>query len=66
MISLIPDQKNIAVRTGYHCAPLIHTYLKDNEYNGTVRASIGRYTTREELDYFVQAVKELAEEGDGV
>lgn len=63
---ILDEDYNIAVRTGYHCAPLIHTYLKDNEYNGTVRASIGRYTTREELDYFVQAVKELAEEGDGV
>lgn len=60
---IFDEDYHIAVRTGYHCAPLVHRYLKDNVFNGTVRASIGRYTTEEELEYFVQAVKELAEEG---
>ena len=60
---IFDEDYHIAVRTGNHCAPLVHRYLKDNVFNGTVRASIGRYTTEEELEYFVQAVKELAEEG---
>ena len=51
---------NIAVRTGYHCAPLIHKYLKDEDYAGVVRISLGKFNTKEEIDYLVKAVEEIA------
>ena len=53
---------DVAVRTGYHCAPLIHKHLKDTDYLGVVRASIGKFTTKEEIDGFVKAVRDIAEE----
>lgn len=63
-VGMILDQDyGIAVRTGYHCAPFIHKYLKDKESLGVVRASIGCFTTKEDVDVLVNAVKEIAEEG---
>lgn len=60
-VGLILDEDyDIAVRTGYHCAPLIHKYLKDEDYAGVVRISLGRFNTKEEIDYLVKAVEEIA------
>lgn len=60
--TILDGDYNIAVRTGYHCAPLIHRHLKDIDNGGVVRASVGRYTTREDIDRLVEAVEELSEE----
>lgn len=60
--NLLDREYGIAVRTGYHCAPLIHKYLKDREYNGTVRASVGWFTRKEEVERLVQAVRQIAKE----
>lgn len=57
---VLDEDYNIAVRTGYHCAPLIHKYLKDEEYAGVVRISLGKFNTKEEIDYLVKAVEEIA------
>ncbi len=57
---LLDEEYHIAVRTGYHCAPLIHKYLKDGQYGGTVRISIGRFTAEEELAYLAGALQEIA------
>lgn len=56
---LLDEDYHIAVRTGYHCAPLIHKSLKDKVQLGVVRASIGRYTTRQEVERLVAAVEEI-------
>lgn len=48
------DAKGIAVRTGHHCAqPLMEMF----EIEGTVRASFSVYNTKEEVKYFVDALK---------
>lgn len=57
---ILDEEFEIAVRTGYHCAPLIHKYLRDQDFAGTVRISIGRYTEEEELWKVQQAFLELA------
>ncbi len=57
--SILDEDFDIAVRTGYQCAPLIHKYLKNKEYGGVVRISLSRYTTKEDLDRLVDALKEL-------
>lgn len=50
----ILDAKGIAVRTGHHCAqPLMERF----EIEGTVRASFSVYNTKEEIKYFVEALK---------
>ncbi len=59
---ILDEDYNIAVRTGYQCAPYIHDVLEDQEHLGIVRASIGRYTMKEEIDLLVKAVREIAEE----
>lgn len=59
---LLDREYGIAVRTGYHCAPLIHKHLKDGEYHGTVRASVGWFTRKEEVERLVQAVRQIAKE----
>lgn len=59
---ILDEDYNIAVRTGYQCAPYIHDVLEDKEHLGIVRGSIGRYTTKEEIDSLVKAVREIAEE----
>ena len=47
------DRLGIAVRTGHHCAePLMHRL----GIEGTVRASFGLYTTKEEIDTLVAGV----------
>lgn len=58
---VLDEDYGIAVRTGYHCAPLIHEYLDDKEQLGVIRAGIGRYTTKEEVEKLIRAVSELAE-----
>ncbi len=57
-LAYLLDQKGIAVRSGFHCAqPLIEDKLKAN---GTARASLYFYNTKEEIDYFVNTLKEIS------
>lgn len=59
-IGIILDQDfNIAVRTGYHCAPYIHKYLNDKSYFGTVRIGLGQYNTKNDIDQLIDAISEL-------
>ncbi|SEF45107.1 aminotransferase class V-fold PLP-dependent enzyme [Lachnospira multipara] len=59
---ILDEDFDIAVRTGYHCAPFIHKYLKDESSLGTVRVGIGKFTTMHDVDCLVSALKELANE----
>lgn len=56
---ILDEDFNIAVRTGYHCAPYIHSFLKDEKYLGTVRIGIGRFNNNKELDELVEAISKL-------
>lgn len=58
---ILDEDYNIAVRTGYQCAPYIHDLLEDKEHLGVIRASVGRYTTEEETELLVAAVREITE-----
>ena len=57
---LLDEDYHIAVRCGYHCAPLIHKYLKDEPYGGTVRVGIGQFNTKEDIRQLIHAVEEIA------
>lgn len=51
------DRLGIAVRTGHHCAePLMHRL----GIEGTVRASFGLYTTKEEIDALVAGISRVS------
>lgn len=60
--SILDQDFGIAVRAGYHCAPLIHKWIKDEEYLGTVRISIGKFNQKNDVEEIVKAIKELCEE----
>lgn len=53
-VGVLLDRQGVAVRTGHHCAEPLIDYLG---VPGTVRASIGLYNTKEEVDVFVAALK---------
>ncbi|MFW5649818.1 MAG: aminotransferase class V-fold PLP-dependent enzyme [Acetivibrio ethanolgignens] len=52
----------ISTRSGAHCVPLMHKALGTVE-QGAVRFSFSHYNTEEEVEFAIQAIKELAEEG---
>lgn len=56
---ILQNSYGITVRTGLHCAPLIHQQLGTERY-GTVRVSLSDFTTRHELEALVQAVREIS------
>lgn len=56
---ILSEDFDIAVRTGYHCAPLVHDLINTVETNGTVRASLGFFNTEEDVIALVDAVKEI-------
>jgi cysteine desulfurase/selenocysteine lyase len=51
----------VQVRSGIHCAPLMHRALGTLEAGGTVRFSVGPFTTADEIDAAVAGVRDLAE-----
>ena len=40
---------------------IVHEYLSDTDYVGVVRASLGRYTTKDDVDRLIMAVEEIDE-----
>jgi cysteine desulfurase family protein len=59
-LSFILDQSfQIAVRAGFHCTPLGHETAGTTE-TGAVRASVGFYTTEEEVEHFIHSIKEIS------
>ena len=57
--TILDEEYDIAVRTGFHCAPFIHSYLKDLEFHGTVRVGIGPFNCNQDIDALVEAIEEL-------
>ncbi len=50
--------KNIAIRSGLHCAPTAHKKI-GTEKIGTARVSIGSFNTRNDIDYLLKMLKIL-------
>ncbi len=57
--SILDDEYSIYVRTGYHCAPLIHDFIGSMEYNGTVRISLNYFNTKNDIDLLINALESL-------
>ena len=63
-VGMILDQAfGIAVRTGLHCAVPVHEAL-GTVPAGTVRISPGPFTTEQDIDTLIDALMQIAEEGD--
>ena len=55
-LAMFLDKKNIAIRTGHHCAQPLMKHFK---ISGSARMSLGVYNTKEDVDYFVQSINEV-------
>ena len=53
-VGVLLDRQGVAVRTGHHCAEPLIDHLG---VPGTVRASVGLYNTKEDVDVFISALK---------
>lgn len=51
---------DIACRTGLQCAPKVHERLGTMDIHGTVRLSMGPFTTEKDIDATIEAIKEIA------
>jgi len=57
------DREGIAVRAGHHCAqPILRRFGRE----GTVRASLAMYNTREDVDALVSALRRIISGGVGL
>tara|TARA_B100001063_G_scaffold14392_1_gene11186 strand:+ start:128 stop:1327 length:1200 start_codon:yes stop_codon:yes gene_type:complete len=57
-LAMLLDKKNIAIRTGHHCA---QPFMKSFKISGNARISIGVYNTKDDIDYFISAIDEVKE-----
>ncbi len=54
----ILNQNNVAIRAGHHCAMPLHTHLA---LTATARASLGVYSTKEDVDKLIEGIKQARE-----
>jgi cysteine desulfurase family protein len=52
----------IALRAGFHCAPMAHEAIGSIHRGGTVRASMGYFTRPEDVDALLTALKKILSE----
>ena len=52
----------ISVRSGLQCAPDTHRLIGTIDAGGTVRVSPGLFTTNEDMEVFIEAVRDIARE----
>ena len=57
-LAMLLDKKNIAIRTGHHCA---QPFMKFFNISGNARMSVGVYNSKNDIDYFMEAINEVRE-----
>ena len=55
-LAMFLDKKNIAIRTGHHCA---QPFMKYFNISGNARMSVGVYNTKDDIDYFIESIEEV-------
>jgi selenocysteine lyase/cysteine desulfurase len=58
---LLDVEHDVIVRTGLHCAPLVHEGIGTAEIDGAVRFSAGAFTTDDDVERAIAAVEDIAE-----
>jgi cysteine desulfurase/selenocysteine lyase len=53
-VGTLLNQQGVAVRTGHHCTQPVMDFFK---IPGTIRASFAFYNTKQEVDFFIDALK---------
>jgi cysteine desulfurase / selenocysteine lyase len=54
-LALLLDQKGICIRSGQHCAGILHEYLA---INSSCRISLACFNTKEEIDFIIDCINE--------
>ena len=54
-LAMILDKKNIAIRTGHHCA---QPFMKFFNISGNARMSVGVYNNKNDIDFFIKSLDE--------
>ena len=60
LANALADEFGIALRAGYHCAPMAHEAIGSLPRGGTVRASLGYFTELEDVDALIEALELMA------
>ena len=55
-LAILLDKKNIAIRTGHHCA---QPFMKHFKISGNARLSVGIYNSKDDVDYFIKSIDEV-------
>ncbi len=55
-LAMLLDKKNIAIRTGHHCA---QPFMKHFDISGNARISFGIYNTKDDVDFFIESLNEV-------
>lgn len=63
--SILDANWAIQARAGQHCAPLIHRALGTEPEHGTVRLSVGLFTTLAQTEMVLESIAKLADRGAG-
>ena len=59
LATVLDAEFGIEVRAGLHCAPLIHHRLGTADSGGTLRLSLGAFTTADEIDAAIDALNRV-------
>lgn len=57
--SILSQDFDIAVRTGYHCAPYIHDFLGTTAMGGTIRVSVSYFNEESDIESLIRAIGDL-------
>jgi cysteine desulfurase family protein len=60
LATILDEHFDIAARAGLHCAPGVHRSLGTSGHGGTLRLSVGAFTTAAEIDHVVAAIRSIA------
>lgn len=59
LADILDSDFDIAVRSGYHCAPYVHDLIGTRALGGTIRVSVGYFNTTNDIDKLIQSLEEL-------
>lgn len=57
--TILDEEFNICVRTGHHCAPYVGDFLDGMAKYGTIRASIGYFTSEDDIKKLIDSIENI-------